>query len=233
MKYYTGLIEEVLLEAYKNASMRVSFPKNGHPRFGQYLLANRPDKASEILPLTFFPAFDPSSEDPGNQFLLSGPLPEDWEPGMQLSIRGPIGSPFAIPKGNQRLALHAMQGNSSRLLALLNEKLSREIAIVLISDNVPQGLPAEIEIRPPKHFKEILEWCDFLILDIQLENFESYIEELESLEIALRAKGSLLISGAYPCGALADCGLCNLEIKQKEMLACKHGPLFPLSDFLS
>lgn len=233
MKYYTGRIEEVLLEAYKNASMRISLPQNGHARFGQYLLANRPDEPSEILPLTFFPAFDPNSEEPRDRFLLSGPLPEDWLPGMQLSIRGPIGSPFAIPKASQRIALHAMQGNPSRLLALLNEKLPRELAIVLISEKVPLGLPEEIEIRSAKHFKEIVEWSDFLLLDIQMANFESSIEELARLEIALHARGKLLISGSYPCGALADCGLCSLEGMGREMLACKHGPLIPLSDLLS
>jgi len=56
MKYYTGQLIEVLLEAYKNASAKIILPAEAHPAPGQYLLINQLGSLDEAYPHTFFPA---------------------------------------------------------------------------------------------------------------------------------------------------------------------------------
>lgn len=233
MKHYTGQLIEVLLEAYKNASARVSLPAEAHPKPGQYLLINHDSHSDETLPYTFFPALSLPALEQADELLISGDIPSDWAPGIRLAISSPKGRAIRIPSGTQKLALLASAGSSARLLAILGEALSRSIAVVLLCENIPASLPDQVEIRGFSQVQEIVAWSDYLVVDIPYSGEKDTQEMLASLDISKHTNGMVIISGTYPCGALADCGLCSVQTRHKVALACKDGPAFDIAELLS
>lgn len=233
MKHYTGQLIEVLLEAYKNASARISLPVEAQPKPGQYLLINHNSHPDETLPYTFFPAMSLPALEQADELLITGDIPPDWAPGIRLAISSPKGRAIRIPSGTQKLALLAPAGSSARLLPILGEALSQSIAVVLLCQNIPASLPDQVEVRDFSQVQEIIAWSDFLVIDIPHSDEKDPQEMLASLDISKRTNGMVLMSGAYPCGALADCGLCSVRAKRKIVLACKDGPAFDIAELLS
>ena len=231
MKYYTGQLIEVLLEAYKNASAKIILPAEAHPAPGQYLLINQKGAAEAAFPYTFYPAF--AEESQPDQLYITGQLPSDWKPGISLAIRAPLGIPLHIPKTTRRLGLLTMGRSSLRLLAILKEALAKSISLALVADEMPAILADQVEFRNVAQADEIIQWADYLLIDMPISNDNDPKELLITLNISKRTKGMILFFGAYPCGGLADCGLCSFSVSGKNFLACKGGPAFKIADILS
>lgn len=233
MKYYTGQLIEVLLEAYKNASAKIILPAEAHPAPGQYLLINQLGSLDEAYPHTFFPALAGEDFSHADHLLISGHLPADWEPGISLAIRAPLGAALQIPKATQRLGLLALGPSSVRLLPILKNALNNSISVALLADQMPANLPDVVEYRNQAQAQKIIEWADYLIIDRPLSQEKELTEQLMALNLSKRTKGMMLFSGAYPCGGLADCGLCTVNVPGKSLLACKGGPAFNIPDLFS
>ena len=228
MNHYTSRVLERLLEAYKNASVRLDLPAKAIPRPGQYLLANAPHASEEALPITLFPAAAPLSRDAEPGTLLAGSIPPDWEVGTPLHIRGPKGRGFQLPIDAKRLALIPFGEHPSRLLPLLALAREQAATAVLLSDQILHEIPIEVEVQPSSNLEEVAAWADVLLLDIPLNVLRS--NKWESLRERLkRQSGQVLVYSDFPCGALADCGLCTLRTPHGPQLACVDGPVFTLN----
>jgi dihydroorotate dehydrogenase electron transfer subunit len=149
---------------------------------------------------------------------------------MQLALRGPLGNGFRLPKRLKRLALLALDGEPARLLPLLPEARQRDLEVALFTETGPTELPLNVEVQPLSALSRIQAWADFVAVDISIERLDSLVEHLGT---ARSLKGQALVAAPMPCGGLAQCGICTLNVGKREKLICEEGPVFALSDLLS
>jgi len=194
------------------------------PAPGQYLLAAPISGTAipAILPIAIFPA-GPAE----NGFLAAASLPEGWEPGMQLALRGPLGRGFRLPDERRRVALIAWDHSPACLLALLPQAMAQGAEVTLVCTDSPLDLPVEVEIQPLAALEEIFKWADFLAIDIEREALSNLQKRLEKMQ---RIEAQVLVHTEMPCGALAECGVCAVNAHHGWKLACKDGPVFDLRE---
>ncbi len=221
-----GQVCETYLEVGGPAA-RVLCPAELIPRAGEYLLAIHPE-SDESLPVPIFPA---GAAPDG--FYASPPLPVQWMPGTSISLRGPLGHGYCLPSSARRVVLVALGETPARLLGLMKTVLAREGAVVLVSEVIPPDLPPAVEIQSLRAFPELARWADFMALDLlrsQLHDLPARLNLIGSSPVPCEAQA--LIITAMPCGALAECGVCAVPVRRGYLLACKDGPVFPLSKIL-
>ncbi len=217
-----GRILERFLDG-RRAAARIACPRTLIPAPGQYLLAHDP-ASRDPLAVPVFPAGD-SAEG----FLAASPLPPGWNPGLALALRGPLGRGFALPASARRVALAVLDVTPAYLLGLIPPAQAQGAALSLVCDDPPDGLPADVEIRPLAAFAEVSDWADYLALAVPRESLPGWRERVRSgdqLEVPREAQA--LIVTPMPCGGLADCGVCSVDVKRGMELACKDGPVFDL-----
>src|SRR3989304_4656419 len=118
-----GQISEILLQNGQPAA-RLSCPKGMIPSPGQYLLAG--NASHEPLPVSVM--FTESA--PGG--FIAAPVPEFWEPGLELILRGPLGCGFALPVTAKKVGLIAYDDPPARLNGLIVSSLMQGAAVVLV-----------------------------------------------------------------------------------------------------
>src|SRR6266498_5110890 len=119
-----GQVFELILEdGFRH--MRVSCPSNLIPSPGQYLLAG--DGSDAPLPA---PLFHTDSAPQG--FIAAAPIPDSWNPGTELHLRGPLGRGFTLPLSARRVGLVELDSSPARLKGLIRRALKQDAAVVLI-----------------------------------------------------------------------------------------------------
>jgi len=214
-----GIAELTEITSNGKAAGRIRCDPRRIPAPGQYLLALADHESDAPLATPIFSA----GLCPGG-FTPAPPLPIHWRPGTRLHIRGPLGKGFQLPAAARFVALAAFGQTPARLLALTGPALAQNAALVLLTDNPPEDLPAAIEISPLSALAETLRWADYLALDAPRS-------ALPALAQALRAysrDGQALVETPLPCGGLAECGICAVHLRKSYKLACKDGPVFGL-----
>lgn len=224
MKTAKGCIEQIFLDPRRAA--RISCPPGLVPAPGQYLLATPLSGAPAPLaqPLFFGAAA-------AGGFYVAPPLPADWLPGLELSLRGPLGRGFNLPASARSVALADFDGSPARLLALLEPALAQNASVTLLSDRPPSGLPAAVEILPLTGLPEAARWADYLALGLRRERLPEVLEMLSPFSKSAPAgRTQLLVETPLPCGGLAECGACAVSFRRASQfkLACKDGPVFDL-----
>jgi len=216
------VIELILQDGLRSA--RLACSGNLIPAPGQYLLAG--DDSDSILPV---PLFYTDSAPSG--FIAAPPLPDSWNPGHKLRLRGPLGRGFALPASSRRVALAAYDDMPARLRGLIRPSLKQNASIVLVCDSVSDDLPDDVEVQPLSALSDVCEWADYIALDVARENLPELKQRLEKLDQlpALR-EAQILIRTPVPCGGLAECGVCAVTLKSNWMMACKDGPVFDWRD---
>lgn len=210
-----------LFELYyddERAAARILCPPLLVPAPGQYLLAH--DGSDAPLAVSVFQA-GPASDG----FLAAPSLPRAWTPGASLHLRGPLGRGFSLPTTVRRLALLAWDDMPARLLALLPSALKLGAAVTLVCESAPRDLSAEVEVQPMKALDEVLAWADFLAVDAERESLPGLRERLGGRN-QLSVEAQVLVCTAMPCGALAECGVCAVRVRNGWRMACKDGPVF-------
>ncbi len=198
----------------------VTCPPNLIPAPGQYLLAS--DAADSPLPVPLF-----YTDSDAESFLALLPESVSWQPGQELSLRGPLGRGFEIPTSARRIALVAFADPLTRLRGLIKPALKQAAAVVAVSDFPVSSLPDEVEIQPMGELVEVLKLADYLAWDMTRENLSQLKETLEKQKQPTgRFEAQVLIRTAVPCGGVADCGVCAVSLKSGWKLACKEGPVF-------
>jgi len=220
MRTGKGQVVELILEnGYRHA--RISCNAQLIPSPGQYLLAgaaSHPDP----LPVSLF-----STESTLNSFTACAPIPEAWTPGTEIYLRGPLGHGFTLPPSVRQVALFAFDDSPARMLGLLHSALKQNAAVVLVCDESELQLPDEVEVQPYSALEEILEWADYVALDVMRENL-SRLKEIvgKKNQMSVKKDAQVLIRTPMPCGGVADCGVCAVTSKSGWKLSCKDGPVF-------
>jgi hypothetical protein len=217
-----GHIDELVL-ADGRRYMRLACPPQLIPTPGQYLLAS--DASDSPLPL---PLFYTDSAPQG--FIAATPAPVAWGPGYTLHLRGPLGRGFSLPPAARKIALVAFDDAAARLKGLIRPALGQDAAVVLVSDSAPEDLPDDVEVQPLPVLEDVLDWADYLALDVSRENLSALRERLGKLDSMARMDAQALICTPIPCGGIAECGVCAVTMKSEWRLACKEGPVFDWRD---
>jgi hypothetical protein len=226
MKQGKGELVELYLENGLTGG-RLLCPQNLIPKPGQYLLAHDPASGSP-LPA---PVFSAGSISGG--FLAAPPIPQTWQPGTSLSLRGPLGRGFTLPISARHVSLAALGDTFARLKPLLQTALEQDAAVVLVSElNLPD-LPPEVEIRPVSSLPEIAGWADYLAVDVPREKLSGLREKFGFGEqVWGKVEAQALILTSMSCGGMAECGVCAVPTRHGWKMACKDGPVFKISELL-
>jgi hypothetical protein len=195
------------------------------PAPGQYLLAQADQDPDAPLATPLFRA----GLCPGG-FTLANPLPLNWQPGLQLNIRGPLGKGFQIPPTARFIALASFSTNPARLLALTESVLKQRAAVVLLADNPPDGLPAAIEISPIASLTETIRWTDYLAMDTPRALLPGILQTIQ--QTTYQGDGQIFVETPIPCGGMGECGVCAITLRKSFKLTCKDGPVFDLKNLL-
>ena len=224
MKTGEGKIAEVFMDS----RMRILCPPELIPAPGQYLLAHASGSDSPLAVPVFF------SDSAPNGFRSAPAGATSWAPGTRLNFRGPLGHGFAIPDFARRVALIAIDDSPARLLGLLPLAFKQGAEVVLVSNMVTDDLPEAVEIQPLQAMNEIIQWADYAAFDVGRENLNQLREKLGRAGQAKRLPAAqVLVRAPMPCGALAECGICAVNLRHDWKMTCKDGPVFMLSELLS
>jgi dihydroorotate dehydrogenase electron transfer subunit len=227
--HYKARVSRVLLEPYQNAAARLVCPELARPRPGQYLQIYDPVDELDAVPHSVFASG--LAETKTNEFDISGELPQSWQPGTRVLVRGPLGHGFNPPRSVRRLALAAISGGPGRLLPLIAQTRTAEVA--LFSDVEAEGLPLTVEQRNLEDLPSAFSWADFVAIDIaatELDELGSYVKLKQPL--AKNVVAQALVRAEMPCGGLAQCGVCAISTSRGLRLACEDGPVFDLKELI-
>ncbi len=226
MQVGEGTIHGVELDVSGQRCAYIACPPDLIPAPGQFVLAH---KVMDDMQMLFSPLFPQRRT--SNGFLSAPFVPENWQPGTSLVVRGPLGSGFNLPGEIRNLALIAVGSTPARLLAIQELIPQGDVAMALFSDIKLHSLPIEIEVHPLAAFSEFYLWADMVLVDIPAR----MLPVLRDL-IGVRAPSELipetqvLLTTDMPCGAIADCGVCAVKTRIGWELVCKDGPVFNIMD---
>jgi hypothetical protein len=205
-------------------------PKPMQPAAGQYLLANAPE-SDELLPVTLFPSGYVVAKT--DELQVAAPLPERWQAGMSVHLRGPLGQGFNLPSSARSLALACGEDGAERLQPLIGAGLRQGSSVVLYCDRPVDALPTSVELLPLHLLPEALAWADFLALDLPVGRL-GQLRDLLGLEDGRRCPvaAQVLVTTPIACGGRALCGVCSVRTRQGWQRACQDGPVFDLNEIL-
>lgn len=204
-------------------SLRFDLPGEINPAAGQYLLGVVLEK-EDILATTLFMA---GRSDRG--VILTGNPPAGWVPGDRVVLRGPFGRGFRLPANARRVGVVSLSGRVSRLLPLISSALAHKAAVSLFSQHVPASLPAEVEVLPVEGLSDGWKWADYIGIEAdfaQLNGLRGHLRLGEAARPPCPAE--IMVGAEYPCGGIAECGVCSVKSGGRIRLACKDGPVFEL-----
>jgi hypothetical protein len=216
-----------LVEIYLDSRSRITCPPDLIPAPGQYILAHASGSDSPLAVPVFF------SDSAPNGFRAAPFLPLTWTPGTQLNLRGPLGHGFSIPSFAHKVALITFDESSARLHGLISIALKQDAEVVLVSNMVLDDMPEAVEVQPSQALTDIYQWADYAAFDVARENLNQPGEMLGKQEQAKAShEAQVLVRAPMPCGALAECGVCALTIRNEWKMICKDGPVFELNSIL-
>jgi len=208
-------------------TVRFDLPSGMIPAAGQYILAAGLGK-EEILPAALFLS---NQADQGG--FLCGDFPTGWTPGDYAFLRGPMGKGFHVPANLRRLGIISLTGRFSRLLPVIHTALARNAAVSLFSERLPASMPAEVEVLPLEGLDGSWSWADYFAVEASQGQFPD-VRTLLKLGNHARVPcpAEILIYTSFPCGGIADCGVCAVKVGGRYRLACKDGPVFDLNSLV-
>ena len=226
MRTHPGRISEIQIDLQGEPSAWVACPPQAIPAPGQYVRAWAAEGPHYTLAASLFPAS--ISEE---SFRAAPPLPLTWQPGLALSLHGPLGRGFRLGEPVRRLALAAFDSQAARLMPLADRAMKQGGDVALFTDAVLPHLPPSFELYPLASLPDALSWADFLAVDISLPGLKRLRPALGlGPEAHLPCLAQALVVTPMPCGGLADCGACAVPARRGWRLACQDGPVFNLHE---
>jgi dihydroorotate dehydrogenase electron transfer subunit len=212
------VVEMILDNGFHHA--RLTCAENLIPSPGQYLLVS--DDSRLPLPVPIF-----YTDSALGGFIAAAPIPDSWSPGREIYLRGPLGRGFKLPSLARRIGLVTLTDSAARLYGLIQPALKQEAAIALVSDLAVDNLPDQVEVQPLSAISEIIEWADYVALDVARENLPGLREQIfNSGQPKAPIKAQVLVRTPLPCGGIAECGVCAVAVKSGWKMVCKDGPVF-------
>lgn len=229
VKLHSGTILQIGLAEGSGSRVSLACPPAAIPAPGQYLLAHRRGDQEIVAPVPLFRGG--SGSDPANEdtpaFTAAPPIPDGWQPGDELLLRGPLGRGFSLPKTTSRLALAALGQSAERLLPLAGEVIKTGGEVALFTDAPLPRLPLQVEVNPLNALAENAGWAEFIAFDgTPQELAQTYLLLGLRPDEPLPCPAQALVVIPMPCGGLADCGVCAVNAKGGYRLACLDGPVF-------
>lgn len=215
-----GRIIEIRSDVSGKAVARITCPVGMIPRPGQYLLVHAWEDKSQVLSEVVFP-----SERFNDGFLSAPGIPAAWNPGMRLSLRGPLGRGFSLDERIRHLVLVALGESVLRLLPLMETALNQKAAVAVFADCPLPSLPASVEAYPLVALPEALPWAEMVALDVPFEKTTGLRNSL-GMQERFPCPAQVLVATSMPCGGMAECGACAVPARRGWKLACKDGPVF-------
>lgn len=201
---------------------RINCPLSFAPAPGQYLLARQAQSDAPLSAVVY------CAERVDDGFVSAPGLPDAWQRGNRLHLRGPLGHGFTVPKSARRVALIAWDDGPRRLLALLETVARQEASVTLVCQNPPEELPLQVEVLPLKALGEVLRWADYAAFDAARESLPALKDRLQR-GLLVAGGAQVLVRTPMPCGGLARCGVCTCRARAGSLLACEDGPVFDAS----
>lgn len=217
----TARVDALVLHAGRRAARLECDPALVPPP-GRYILAH--DGASAALLAS--PLF--LAESTSHGFIAAPPIPQEWSPGSDLNVRGPLGRGFALPPQARRVALACMAADVARLLPLAAQALAQHAAVALVCDAPPEDLPVQLEVQPPQSLRDVWAWSDYAAFDADQEGLQELVNRLGTLRPVGAGPSEILVRAPMPCGGLADCAVCSIRTPGGFRLVCIDGPVFDL-----
>ncbi len=214
-----GTIAELVL-LNGSASTRIRCAPGVVPSPGQYALAYAGGSNAPLATVLFMTA---STSD---GFVAAPPVPPSWLPGTQLYIRGPLGHGFSLPQSARRVGLVALDCSPVTLLSLLEPAVRQAASVALVGSNVPEDLPLQVEVQPLEALQDVCAWADFVAFDMCRESMGDLKQRFSGSRSSFKAEAQALVRTPMPCGALAACGVCSVNVGRRDLLACEDGPVF-------
>jgi dihydroorotate dehydrogenase electron transfer subunit len=137
-----------------------------------------------------------------------------------------LGRGFSVPVSARRAALAGIEDAPARLLSLIPSVLLQGGAVTLVCERAPEDLPDEVEVQPMTAFADVVAWADYLALDVARESLSEWRDKLSGY----KGEAQLLVRIPMPCGGVAECGVCAVNMRRGWAMACKDGPVFDLKD---
>lgn len=225
MRATAKIVELVLLDGQSAARIRCA--PSIIPAPGRYLLTHADGSDSPLAASIF------SAKSLSDGFLCAPPIPDSWTPGTRLNLRGPLGHGFELPATARRVALIAFDDAPRRLLVLLDSISKQDASVTLICANPPDDLPLDIEVQPMSALRDVCNWADYIAFDAARESLPELRERFQSGKLLkVPADAQILIRAPMPCGGLAECGVCTVEVRNGHKLICDDGPVFDLKELM-
>lgn len=216
-------------------------PELAHIQPGQTLLARvggsyDPYVREQWVPLGFNP-------DEG-VLIIERPLNRQYLAGDEVSLIGPVGTPYPLRRNIRNLLLIALDYSPTRLLSLLLQAIGEGMSVLLVltsraRDYPMATLPSAVEIVYSDDIvtwedqKRTLNWAEQIFAITSPVYADLHYQEL--LQITLETRRALpeqFLYGIYtlpiPCGTGACMG-CMVRLKRSDQLSCLSGPAFELS----
>jgi hypothetical protein len=223
MKETRARISEVFYTS-EGPGARLNCSSPVHPTPGQYLPATA-EHTSQILPIPLFPlSFE------NNSLIVTPPISPGWSPGMDLSLRGPLGNGFHFPAQSRHLLLADLTPHHGWRLLSLARSNPHPVETVLLTDSAPEDLPVEIEVLPLSAFSEILAWADYVAVELLLPQLSDLVNLAGLRSVSeFPPYCEALVDTPLICAGIASCGVCSVQVNHRWALACKDGPVFRLN----
>jgi dihydroorotate dehydrogenase electron transfer subunit len=219
-----SITELALLDGLLSAHLRC--PAGLIPAPGQYLLAHAAGSDAPLATAIF------AAHTYADELVIAPPIPAQWMPGTRLHLRGPLGHGFDLPVSARRIALIPFESSPRTLLGLLQPSEKQDGAVTLVAENTPDDLPLQVEVQPLHALLEVCRWADFVALDASRESLSKLKELFQAARHTMKAEAQVLVRTPMPCGALAACGVCAVEIAGNTQLACEDGPVFDFNQLM-
>lgn len=235
MKRVQAIISEIYPSAQDDGhGALLSFASPIRITPGQYLQlwreADQPHLAETAFPTDL----------PGKNTLALDHIPVHWLPADEVQVYGALGNGFTLPPAAHNVVLASLDGGVERLLPLANLALAQGAAVVVSMPAIPaDNLSPAIEVQPINALPDLLNWADYLALDIQANQLPElhalFAGRLHSNPISrsLLATCQVLVRTAMPCAGKSDCAICGIQTSHRKLsLVCKDGPVYSLKDLI-
>lgn len=230
MKMHNALILQVKsLLGLQSLTLQVDGSLSFTP--GQYLAANLAGDTLAVLPEILF-----IEKIAGHEVTICPGRLDGWHPGMQVNIRGPLGSGVRLPPLSRRLVLIALDDHPARLLSLAAYGSEKGLDMVMAGDwvadtKISGDIAPSIELALLSQIQELTSWADFILFDVPHFQLQSLGKLTQSITALLRPGfAQVLIHTPMPCVGIAECGICAVRTRRGYKHACQDGPVFDFQE---
>lgn len=222
MEVVLGKIAKIQLESIYNPLVYLEISNEITFSIGQYYSIQKNNQESNSIPLIIYPLYKIS------KYTVFSTTTDNWKPGEQIEIYGPLGNGFNIPQSVTRLGIIRIGDITPRIINL-HHSFKGEIAY--FTNQISKNIPTSIEVNPLSEFKEDIQWADFIAIETKISQFALIQDQLEiRSNLNLPQPIQVFIESPMPCSGLADCSVCSIKT-DKWLYACHNGPVINLKHF--